>query len=51
MAIGDQIECAKIDIPENVKMVTDPETVVVSIIKPGEKIEESDGKAVKAGKK
>lgn len=48
MAIGDEIECASLTIPENVRMVTDPETVVVSIIKPGvEKAEESNGKEVK----
>jgi large subunit ribosomal protein L25 len=48
MAIGDEIECASLTIPENVKMVTDPETVAVSIIKPGvEKAEESNGKEVK----
>jgi len=48
MAIGDEIECASLTIPENVTMVTDPETVAVSIIKPGvEKAEESNGKEVK----
>jgi large subunit ribosomal protein L25 len=51
MAIGDQIECATIDIPENVKMITDPETIAVHIIKPGEKLEESDVKAAKPAKK
>jgi large subunit ribosomal protein L25 len=40
MVIGDQITCATLSIPDNVKMVTDPETVLVSIIKPGEKIDE-----------
>ena len=52
MAIGDLFTCAKLDIPENVKMVTSPDTIIVAIIKPGEKLEELDGKKpVKAGKK
>jgi large subunit ribosomal protein L25 len=50
MAIGDQFTCAALIIPENVKLVTDPETVIVSIIKPGEKAEESTGKEVEKGK-
>lgn len=45
MAIGDQFTCAALSIPENVKMVTDPDTVIVSIMKPGEKLEESTEKA------
>lgn len=51
LAIGDQFTCAALSIPEGVKMVTDSETVIVSIIKPGEKVEESTEKPVKAGKK
>ncbi len=51
MSIGDQIKCAAIDIPDNVKLVTDAETVVVSIIKPGEKLDEADAKPTKVGKK
>jgi large subunit ribosomal protein L25 len=51
MAIGDQIKCTSLGLPENIKMVTDPETVVVSIIKPGgEKVEDAAGKSGKAGK-
>ena len=42
MVIGDQIKCAALSIPDNIKMVTDPETVVVAIVKPGEKVEESE---------
>jgi large subunit ribosomal protein L25 len=51
MGIGDQFKCAALDIPGNVKMITSPQTVMVSIIKPGEKLEEDDGKAAKNGKK
>ncbi len=51
MAIGDQFKCAAIDIPANIKMISDPQTVVVSIVKPGEKAEESDAKPTKSGKK
>lgn len=53
MAIGAEVKCGTLSFPDNVKLVTDPETVVVSIIKPGaEKTEESDGEAVgKKGKK
>ncbi len=40
MAIGDQFTCGALSLPENVKMVTDPETIIVSIMKPGEKVEE-----------
>ena len=29
MAIGDQFTCAALSVPENVKMVTDPDTVIV----------------------
>jgi large subunit ribosomal protein L25 len=42
MEIGDQISCAALDLPGNVSMVTDPETVAVAIVKPGEKIEEDE---------
>lgn len=52
MAIGAEVKCATMSLPENVKMVTDPETLVVSIIKPGaEKTEESEESVVKKGKK
>ncbi|GAB6193780.1 50S ribosomal protein L25 [Desulfocastanea catecholica] len=52
MSIGDQIQCASLGVPESVKMVTDPETVVVSIIKPGgEKVEETVSKVGKDVKK
>ena len=51
MAIGDHITCADISLPENVKLVTDPKSVAISIIKPGEKVTESDEKPVKNGKK
>lgn len=50
MAIGDQFTCAALSLPEKVKMVTDPDTVIVSIIKPGEKVEESTEKAEKKEK-
>ena len=52
MAIGAEINCGTLSLPENVKMVTDPESLIVSIIKPGvEKTEESEGNVVKKGKK
>jgi len=41
MSIGDEITCAAIQIPESVKIVTNPKTVVVSVVKPGEKAEEA----------
>jgi large subunit ribosomal protein L25 len=47
MAIGDEIKCSAITLPENVKMVTDPEDVVISIIKPGVIVEEAADTAVK----
>lgn len=50
MAIGDQFTCAALSIPENVTIVTDPETVIVSINKPGEKAEESTEKPAKKAK-
>lgn len=51
MAIGDVFTCAKLDIPENVKMVTSPDTIIVAIIKPGEKLEDLDSKKPVKGKK
>jgi large subunit ribosomal protein L25 len=51
MAIGDHITCTALSISDNVKMVTDPATVVASIIKPGEKVEETTGKETKKAKK
>ncbi len=50
MAIGDQFTCNALSLPENVKMVTDPDTVIVSIMKPGEKLEESTEKTGKKEK-
>lgn len=44
MVMGDEITCGAIGIPDNVKMITDPKAVAVSIIKPGEKpVEEEEG--------
>jgi len=40
MSIGDEITCTAIKIPETVRLVTNPKTVVVSVIKPGEKADE-----------
>jgi len=40
MEIGDHIKCGALGFPDTVKMVTDPEALVISIMKPGEKIEE-----------
>jgi large subunit ribosomal protein L25 len=53
IGIGTEVKCGTLSLPENVKLVTDPETVIVSIIKPGvEKIEETDENDVaKKGKK
>jgi large subunit ribosomal protein L25 len=48
MAIGDEIKCATISIPDNVKMVTPSETVLVAIAKPGEKIEEAEEEEIQA---
>ncbi|MCP4340372.1 MAG: 50S ribosomal protein L25 [Desulfobulbaceae bacterium] len=46
MAIGDEIKCSAISLPGNVKMVTEPEAVLVAVVKPGEKVEESDEEEV-----
>ncbi len=52
MAIGAEVNCGTLTIPENVKLVTDPESLVVSIIKPGaEKAEDSAEKVVEKEKK
>ncbi len=52
MAIGAEIKCGTLSLPGNVKMITDPENLIVSIIKPGiEKTEESEGNVGKKGKK
>ena len=40
LAMGDQITCGSIGIPDNVRMVTDPESVAVSVIRPGVEEEE-----------
>lgn len=42
MVIGDKINCGTIDIPDNVRMVTAPEEIAVSIIKPGEKLTDEE---------
>jgi large subunit ribosomal protein L25 len=42
MAIGDELKCSALSLPDNVKMVTELEAVLVSVVKPGEKVEESD---------
>jgi large subunit ribosomal protein L25 len=46
MKIGSRIKCKALKLPDTVKMITDPETIIVSILKPGEKIEESDEEEV-----
>jgi large subunit ribosomal protein L25 len=38
LAIGDDIKCGEIAIPANVKLLTDAETLAVSIVKPGQKV-------------
>jgi large subunit ribosomal protein L25 len=47
MAMGDQITCGSIGIPDNVRMVTDPASIAVSVIRPGveeeEEVEEEEG--------
>ncbi len=40
--IGDSIKCGDIAFPDNVTMVTDPKAMAVSVVKAGEKIEETD---------
>lgn len=42
MEIGSEIKCGVVTIPDNVKMITDPKAVAVSIMKPGEKVVEED---------
>jgi large subunit ribosomal protein L25 len=37
LAIGDSVTCEQITIPENVRMITDISSRVVSIVKPGQK--------------
>lgn len=37
LAIGDSVTCGQITIPENVRMITDISSRVVSIVKPGQK--------------
>lgn len=48
MAIGDELKCSALSLPDNVKMVTELEAVLVSVVKPGEKVEESDEEEVAA---
>lgn len=43
LRIGDDLKCSVFTVPDNVTMLTDPGSVAVSVIKPGEKIvEEGD---------
>lgn len=46
LEIGDHINCSALSVPSNVKMITDPEALVISIMKPGEKIEEPEEEEV-----
>ena len=39
LAIGSSILCGDIVLPANVKMLTNPKTVAVAIVKPGQKVE------------
>jgi large subunit ribosomal protein L25 len=39
LLIGGRVVCGEIAIPENVRMVTGPETLAVAIVKPGQKVE------------
>jgi len=49
LKIGDDLKCSIFTVPENVTMLTDPDSVAVSVVKPGEKIdEEGDEEAVAA---
>lgn len=49
LEIGDDLKCSVFAVPENVTMLTDADSVAVSVIKPGEKIvEEGDEEAVAA---
>lgn len=38
LGMGESVKCGEIAIPENVRMVTDSETLAVSIVKPGQKV-------------
>ena len=48
LAIGDDIKCSALSLPDNVKLVTDPDAMLVSVVKPGEKVEESEEEEVVA---
>ncbi|MGB3211535.1 MAG: 50S ribosomal protein L25 [Desulforhopalus sp.] len=48
MGIGAVVKCSKISIPDNIRMVTDPKTVAVTIMKPGEKLIVDDEEEVTA---
>jgi large subunit ribosomal protein L25 len=49
LEIGDDLKCSVFAVPEDVTMLTDADSVAVSVIKPGEKIvEEGDEEAVAA---
>ncbi|MGW8195098.1 MAG: 50S ribosomal protein L25 [Desulforhopalus sp.] len=43
LGIGDKVTCGAIEIPGNVRMVTAPEEIAVSIIRPGQTVEEEEG--------
>jgi large subunit ribosomal protein L25 len=45
LAIGDRIRCSKIQVPENVTMLTPGKDLAVSIVKPGQKIEDDADEA------
>jgi len=42
LAIGQMVLCGAIKIPDTVELVTDPEAMAVSVVKPGQKLEEED---------
>ena len=45
LAIGDELKCSVFSIPENVTMLTDANSVAVSVIKPGERVLEDEDAA------
>lgn len=40
--IGDYVRCGKIKYPDTVELITDPRAVAVSIVQPGQKVEEEE---------
>ena len=46
LRIGDDLKCSVFVVPENVTMLTDADSVAVSVIKPGEKVEEDEEEVV-----